>query len=47
MGLSANGGDPLLSARNVVQEFAVRDHGGVRGGVVQAVSDVSFDVRAG
>ena len=47
MGLSANGDEPLLSARNVVQEFAVRDHGGVRGGVVQAVSDVSFDVRAG
>ena len=47
MGLSANGDEPLLSARNVVQEFAVRGHGGVKGGVVQAVSDVSFDVRAG
>ena len=48
MGLSAaNGDQPLLSARNVVQEFDVRGHGGVRGGVVQAVSDVSFDVRPG
>ena len=47
MGLSANGDEPLLSARNVVQEFVVRGHGGVKGGVVQAVSDVSFDVRAG
>ena len=45
--MSANGREPLLSARNVVQEFEVRGHGGVKGGVVQAVSDVSFDVRAG
>ena len=45
--MSANGDEPLLSARNVVQEFEVRGHGGVKGGVVQAVSDVSFDVRAG
>ena len=45
--MSANGDEPLLSARDVVQEFAVRGHGGVKGGVVQAVSDVSFDVRAG
>jgi oligopeptide/dipeptide ABC transporter ATP-binding protein len=37
----------LLEARHVVQEFAVRDSGGVRGGVVQAVSDVSFEVRPG
>jgi len=39
--------EPLLSARDVVQEFAVRDSGGSRGGVVQAVSGVSFDVMAG
>ncbi len=39
--------DVLLEARHVVQEFVVRDSGGVRGGVVQAVSDVSFDVRRG
>ncbi len=37
----------LLEARNIVQEFVVRDYGGVRGGVVQAVSDVSFDVWPG
>jgi len=45
--VSTNGHEPLLQARNVVQEFAVRGHGGVKGGVVQAVSDVSLDVRAG
>ena len=45
--MTANGSEPLLQARNVVQEFAVRGHGGVKGGVVQAVSDVSLDVRAG
>ncbi|MQA84827.1 MAG: ATP-binding cassette domain-containing protein [Streptosporangiales bacterium] len=38
---------PLLEARHVVQEFVVRGHGGVKGGVVQAVSDVSFEVRSG
>jgi oligopeptide/dipeptide ABC transporter ATP-binding protein len=38
---------PLLSARDVVQEFTVRDSGGGRGGVVQAVSGVSFDVMPG
>jgi oligopeptide/dipeptide ABC transporter ATP-binding protein len=47
VGLSTNGAEPLLQARNVVQEFAVRGRGGVKGGVVQAVSDVSLDVRAG
>jgi peptide/nickel transport system ATP-binding protein len=47
VGLSANGDEPLLAARNVVQEFVVRGRGGVKGGVVQAVSDVSFEVRAG
>jgi oligopeptide/dipeptide ABC transporter ATP-binding protein len=38
---------PLLRARNIVQEFPVRGAGGLRGGVVHAVSDVSFDVHAG
>jgi oligopeptide/dipeptide ABC transporter ATP-binding protein len=38
--------DPLLEARDVVQEFTVRG-GGVRTGVVQAVSGVSFEVRQG
>jgi oligopeptide/dipeptide ABC transporter ATP-binding protein len=40
-------GEPLLSVRDLVQEFAVRDRGGVKGGVVQAVSGVSFDVWPG
>ena len=38
---------PLLRARNLVQEFPVRTAGGVRGGVVHAVSNVSFDVYPG
>jgi oligopeptide/dipeptide ABC transporter ATP-binding protein len=38
---------PLLEVRHLVQEFVVRDHGGVPGGVVQAVSDVSFEIRVG
>jgi oligopeptide/dipeptide ABC transporter ATP-binding protein len=37
----------LLRARNVVQQFTVRGAGGLKGGVVHAVSDVSFDVHAG
>jgi oligopeptide transport system ATP-binding protein len=37
----------LLQVRNVVQEFDIRDHAGVKGGVLQAVSDVSLDVQAG
>ena len=39
--------EPLLQARDVVQEFAVRGHGGVGGGVVRAVSGVSLDVFPG
>ncbi len=38
---------PLLEARDVVQEFVVRDYGGVKGGVVHAVSGVSFDLWPG
>jgi oligopeptide transport system ATP-binding protein len=41
------GTEPLLQARGLVQEFTVRAAGGSRGGVVQAVSGVSFDVLAG
>ncbi|WP_236792627.1 ABC transporter ATP-binding protein [Amycolatopsis sp. GM8] len=37
----------LLSVRNVVQEFTARGRGGVKGGVVHAVSDVSFDLEKG
>ena len=40
-------GEPLLRARGIVQQFPVRGAGGVKGGVVHAVSDVSFEVRAG
>lgn len=38
---------PLLRVRNLVQEFVTRGAGGVKGGVVHAVSDVSFDVSPG
>jgi oligopeptide/dipeptide ABC transporter ATP-binding protein len=38
---------PLLEVRGLVQEFAVRGPGGVKGAVVHAVSDVSFDVAVG
>src|SRR4051812_45332798 len=41
------GRTPLLRARNLVQEFPVRGAGGVKGGVVHAVSDVSFDIYPG
>jgi oligopeptide/dipeptide ABC transporter ATP-binding protein len=37
----------LLEGRHLVQEFVVRGHGGVKDGVVHAVSDVSFEIRAG
>jgi oligopeptide transport system ATP-binding protein len=40
-------GSALLEARDVVQEFTVRGRGGVRGGVVHAVSGVSFEIRQG
>ena len=38
---------PLLAARDVVQEFPVRAAGGVKGGVVHAVSNVSLEVYPG
>jgi oligopeptide/dipeptide ABC transporter ATP-binding protein len=40
-------GEPLLEVRDVVQEFAVRGPGGVKGAVVHAVSNVSFEINAG
>jgi len=40
-------GDVILEVRNLVQEFVLRDYGGAKGGVLQAVSDVSFELRAG
>jgi len=38
---------PLLSVRNLVQEYVTRGPGGVKAGVVHAVSDVSFDLMPG
>jgi oligopeptide/dipeptide ABC transporter ATP-binding protein len=40
-------GEILLSARDLVHEFIVRERGGGKAGVVQAVSGVSFDIMAG
>ncbi|MBX6354392.1 MAG: ATP-binding cassette domain-containing protein [Micromonosporaceae bacterium] len=37
----------LLEVRNLVHEFTVRGAGGLKGGVVHAVSDVSFELAAG
>jgi oligopeptide transport system ATP-binding protein len=34
----------LLDVRNLTHEYIVRGHGGVKGGVVQAVSNVSFEI---
>jgi len=39
--------EPLLEVRGLVQEFELRDRGGVKGGTVQAVSEISFTLRAG
>jgi oligopeptide transport system ATP-binding protein len=39
--------EALLEVSNLVQEFTVRDRGGVRSGTVHAVSDVSFSLAAG
>jgi oligopeptide/dipeptide ABC transporter ATP-binding protein len=39
--------DPLLRVSHLVQEFEVRNRSGLKGGVLQAVSDVSLDVRPG
>jgi oligopeptide transport system ATP-binding protein len=36
--------EPLLEVRNLTHEYVVRGHGGVKGGVVQAVSNISFDL---
>ncbi len=43
----ATSGDVLLDVRHLVQEFVMRDYGGAKGGVLQAVSDVSFELRSG
>jgi oligopeptide/dipeptide ABC transporter ATP-binding protein len=44
---SPAGSDVLLEVRHLVQEFVLRDFGGAKGGVLQAVSDVSFELHAG
>jgi oligopeptide transport system ATP-binding protein len=41
------GTEPLLRVRDVVQEFVTRGAGGIKGGVVHAVSNVSFDLWPG
>ncbi|MBO0893893.1 MAG: ABC transporter ATP-binding protein [Acidimicrobiales bacterium] len=38
---------PLLDLRHLVQEFTLRDFGGVKGGTVKAVSDVSLTIQPG
>ena len=37
----------MVEVRHLVQEFVLRDYGGAKGGVLQAVSDVSFALHAG
>ncbi|GAA3111281.1 dipeptide ABC transporter ATP-binding protein [Pseudonocardia yunnanensis] len=44
---TAGPGEPLLAVRDLVHEFVVRGHGGVKNGVVHAVSGVSLEVRDG
>jgi oligopeptide/dipeptide ABC transporter ATP-binding protein len=39
--------EPLLEVSELVQEFTLRDRGGVKAGTVQAVSGVSFSLAAG
>jgi oligopeptide/dipeptide ABC transporter ATP-binding protein len=39
--------EPLLEVAHLVQEFTVRDRGGVKAGTVHAVSDVSFALHPG
>jgi oligopeptide/dipeptide ABC transporter ATP-binding protein len=45
--VTATADDVLLEVRNVVQEFVLRDFGGAKGGVLQAVAGVSFDLHVG
>jgi oligopeptide/dipeptide ABC transporter ATP-binding protein len=43
----AKGEKVLLDVRHLVQEFPIRNAGGVKGGMLQAVSDVSFTLCVG
>jgi oligopeptide/dipeptide ABC transporter ATP-binding protein len=45
--VTGSGTDPLLQVRHVIQEFQVRGRSGLTGGTLQAVSDVSLEVRHG
>lgn len=47
MTLEASDGRVLLEVRHLVQEFPIRNAGGVKGGMLQAVSDVSFTLNVG
>ncbi len=47
MTAEATSKEPLLSVRDLVQTFVVRERGGNRAGVVQAVSGVSFEIMPG
>jgi oligopeptide transport system ATP-binding protein len=47
MSAQTSSATPLLSVRDLVQEFVVREGGGAKTGVVQAVSGVSFDIMPG
>jgi oligopeptide transport system ATP-binding protein len=47
MSAQTSSATPLLSVRDLVQEFVVREGGGAKTGVVQAVSGVSFDIMQG
>lgn len=46
-GPPGRGPTALLEARDVVQQFVVRDHGGVKGGIVHAVSGICLAVSRG
>ncbi|MGH8981529.1 MAG: ABC transporter ATP-binding protein [Acidimicrobiales bacterium] len=47
MTAAENGRRVLVDARDLVQEFPIRNAGGVKGGMLQAVSGVSFELHAG
>lgn len=47
MPIEREGDEALLEVRNVVQTFLVKRRTGVTGGLLQAVSDISFDLRRG
>jgi len=44
---AAPAAEPLLAVRGLVQEYVSRGPGGVRAGIVHAVSDISFELGVG